>query len=127
MYNFGYVDILPVLYNVVGKFPSTWEGNTLDTKLVTLSTSSHEYTTVKQGFESTVKGRKIIRMERVQNHTLYAQYAARKNLMDQTNPPGTVNERKLYHGCPGHAVQGIVHQGLNRMFAGRAVGKGCYF
>lgn len=108
---------------MLGEFPSTWEGNTLDTKLVKLSTSSHEYTIVKQGFESTVTNRKIIRIERVQNPTLYAQYAARKNLMDQTNPPGTVNERKLYHGCPGHAVQGIVHQGLNRSYAGKAAGK----
>ena len=119
------------MYNVViyilGEFPSTWEGNTLDTKLIKLSTSSDEYKTVKQGFESTVTNRKIIKIERIQNPTLYAQYAARKNLMDQTNPPGIMNERKLYHACPGAAVKDIVHQGLNRSFAGKAFGKGYIF
>ena len=104
---------------ISGEFPSVWEGDTLDTTLVTLNSSSQEYAIVKQGFESTVKNRRIINIERVQNPMLYAQYAARKNLMDQTNPPGTVNERKLYHGCPGDVVQNIVHQGFNRSYAGR--------
>ena len=107
---------------IIGEFPSTWQGNTLEIKLVTLNVRSEEYIGVQKGFESTVKGNRIEKIERVQNPTLYTQYAARKKVMDQTNPPGTQNERRLYHGCAADIVQNVVHQGLNRTYA-RAGGK----
>ena len=86
-----------------------------------LGSKDEEYINVKKGFESSIGGAKItiIKIERIQNPTLYAQYAARKKLMDRTNPPGTVNERRLYHGCGGDVVQSIIYGGFNRSYAGK--------
>ena len=104
------------------EFPSTW-GDDVNknpqTKLVQLSTSDSEYIEVKKGFETTVSRRTIVTIERIQNPTLYALYGARKRLMDQTNPVGTTNERRLYHGCGPDVVQSIYHGGFNRSFCGK--------
>ena len=104
------------------KFPLTWGHYDYNpqTKVVPLDPKDKEYIYVKNGFDTTIGGPKIIvKIERVQNPTLYAQYAARKKLMDQTNPPYVVNERRLYHGCGGEFVQSIIHGGFNRSYAGR--------
>ena len=105
------------------EFPSTWGkyDKNPQTKVILLDPWSREYIDVKNGFDSTIgeTKRTIVKIERIQNPTLYAQYAARKKFMDQTNLPGTVNERRLYHGCPGDVVQNIIHGGFNRSFAGR--------
>ena len=104
------------------EFPLTWDkyNDNPQTKIVSLHPMDKEYIDVKKGFETTIGGRRrIVKMERIQNPTLHAQYAARKKLMDQTNPPNTVNERRLYHGCDGDAVQHIIHHGFNRSYAGK--------
>ena len=106
----------------VAEFPATWGedvNKNPQTQLVQLGTSDSEYIEVKKGFEATVSGKTILKVERVQNPTLYAQYAARKRLMDQTNPPGTTNERILYHGCGPDVVKNIYHGGFNRSFCGK--------
>ena len=108
--------------SLLAEFPSTWGAydKNPQTKVVTLDPKDEEYVDVKNTFE-TSSGRKgtIVKIERIQNPTLYAQYAARKKLMDQTNPSGTQNERRLYHGCAGDSVQGIIHGGFNRSYAGK--------
>lgn len=86
--------------------------------MVSLSDNSQEYIKVKADFESTVTGKKIIKIERVQNPILYAQYITRKKSMDLDNP-GKINERKLYHGCAADVVKDIAHNGFNRNFAGK--------
>lgn len=110
-------------FSFLAEFPSTWgkyDDKNPQTKLVAIDTKDQEYVDIKNAFESTAGGKRtIIKIERVQNPTLYAQYAARKKLMDQTNPPGTVNERRLYHGCGGDVVQNIIHGGFNRSYAGK--------
>ena len=40
----------------------------------------------------------IIKIERIQNPFLHAQYVAKKKTMDQHNPSNIVNERELFHG-----------------------------
>ena len=108
--------------SLLAEFPSTWGqyDDNPQTKVVLLDSEDKEYIDVKKGFETTVGGPKtIVKIERVQNPTLYAQYAARKKLMDRTNPPNTVNERRLYHGCGGDVVQSIIHGGFNRSYAGK--------
>ena len=88
--------------------------------MVLLDPKDEEYLDIKKGFDITVGGKRAIsKIERIQNPTLYAQYAARKKLMDQTNPPKTMNERRLYHGCGGDVVQNIIHGGFNRSYAGK--------
>ena len=107
---------------LLAEFPTTWGKDIIKNpqiKLVQLGTNDSEYIEVKKGFETTVSGKTIVKIERVQNPTLYAQYAARKRLMDQTNPVGTTNERRLYHGCGPEVVQNIYHGGFNRSFCGK--------
>ena len=61
----------------------------------------------------------IIKIERIQNPFLHAQYVAKKKTMDQHNPSNIVNERELFHGCPGDVAEKISHHGFNRSFAGK--------
>ena len=61
----------------------------------------------------------IIKVERIQNPFLHAQYVAKKKTMDQYNPSTIVNERELFHGCPGDVAEKICHHGFNRSFAGK--------
>lgn len=102
----------------IAEFPSTWEQNTKETEVVLLTEENPEYINVKDGFSSTAQGREILKIERIQNPILYTLYAARKRWMDNENPPNVTNERKLYHGCPGHVAENIIHQGFNRSYAG---------
>ena len=68
---------------------------------------------------STRKYNYIVKIERIQNSTLYAQYMARKRMMDQQNSPGIENEMELFHGCPKDVTDKISYQGFNRSFAGK--------
>ena len=61
----------------------------------------------------------IIKIEQIQNPFLHAQYVAKKKTMDQHNPSNLVNERELFHGCPGDVAEKISHHGFNRSFAGK--------
>ena len=87
--------------------------------MVKLAEDSPEYVDVKNGFAFTAPGKKILKIERIQNPNLYAVYLARKKRMDIENSLDTKNERKLYHGCPGDVAVKIIHQGFNRSYAGR--------
>jgi len=68
---------------------------------------------------STKKYNHIVKIERIQNSTLYTQYMARKRIMDQQNSPGIENEMELFHGCPSDVTDKISYQGFNRSFAGK--------
>jgi len=111
------------------------QGNTCS--LITLKPTDQEYVDVKTKFEASLASphgsvhsaiayagyssqyNNIIEIKRVQNIVLYAQYVARKKTMDQQNPPNTINEKELFHGCPKDVVDKISHQGFNRSFAGK--------
>ncbi|XP_062569514.1 protein mono-ADP-ribosyltransferase PARP15-like [Saccostrea cucullata] len=61
---------------------------------------------------------------------LYQQYVAKKKLLDTQNPPGTQNERELWHGTAPEAVNSINSLGFNRSYCGKnatAFGEGVYF
>ena len=103
-------------------------------RVVPLLHNTGEYFEVKSKFKKTMKKqsllgmvdttnfgeyKKIIKIERIQNSFLHAQYVAKKKTMDQCNPSTIVNERELFHGCPGDVVKKISHHGFNRSFAGR--------
>ena len=83
------------------KYPSTWGGHIDDATLrhVGLDVDDLEFIHIKAGFEATAYGKKIVSIQRIENSTLYNGYAIRKQFMNQSNPPGTKNERWLYHGC----------------------------
>lgn len=113
--------------------PSNWdamdESETL--KKVKLKSSSAEYKTVIQEFCNTGgQGYTIVKVERIQNKTLYQQYLAKKKQMEDTNPAGTKNERMLWHGTDQKAEDSITRLGFNRSFCGKNAtrfGEGVYF
>ena len=43
------------------------------------------------------------------------QYEAKKQLLEQQNPPGTTNERTLWHGTAPEAVDSINAHGFNSL------------
>ena len=61
---------------------------------------------------------RIVKIERIQNSKLYAQYTARKKTMDRANV-GHQNERQLFHGCSDSVIDAINHGGFNRSYAGQ--------
>ena len=86
--------------------------------MVPLRVDSPEYIEVQNGFKLSVNGKNISEIKRIQNPKLYSQYLARKRIMEKANPPGTVNEKRLYHGCDGKVVEDIAYNNFNRIFAG---------
>ena len=97
---------------------------------VELSPGCEEYTEVSDAFARTMGSpvsfnipgmsspyQGILKIERIQNPSLFRQYMARKKIMEKANPQGCVNERLLFHGCSGDVVSKIATQGLNRSFA----------
>ncbi|ELT95659.1 hypothetical protein CAPTEDRAFT_222668 [Capitella teleta] len=93
-----------------------------------LSPNSAEYQKVAHNFAST-GGCNIVKIQRVQNKTLYLQYQVYKNERDQVN--GILqNEKLLWHGTSHDTVKKICAQGFNRNYCGKnatAYGAGSYF
>ncbi|XP_059144163.1 protein mono-ADP-ribosyltransferase PARP14-like [Physella acuta] len=95
-------------------------------KLITLQPGSDEYNQVEKGFKITAK--KIIQIERIQNKTLYQQYAAKREEIVGRNPRGHENEKILYHGTNYKNVDAINLTGFSRNYINVAVyGEGVYF
>ena len=112
--------------------PKDSSGKEIVCHVVDLQPSDPEYQEVNTAFTSTMPPagsaggdiwKSVVKIQRIQNPALYAQYAGRKKIMEKENP-GIQNERRLFHGCKGDVVKNIHHQGFNRSFAG-ANGK-CY-
>ena len=61
----------------------------------------------------------IVKIQRIQNPMLYAQYIAKKKVMKKHNLPGFQNEQRLFHGTPADICPKINQQGFNRSFAGK--------
>lgn len=61
----------------------------------------------------------IIKIQRIQNLVLYAQYIAKKKEMDKSNSPGHQNEMQLFHGTAPNTCLKINQQGFNRSFSGK--------
>ena len=91
--------------------------------LVPLQSSSLEYKEVETEFNKTMqKGsayNQIESIQRIQNPVLYWQFVNRKKTMDQYNPPGHTNERRLWHGTSPDTFDKINSEGFNRSFAGK--------
>jgi poly [ADP-ribose] polymerase 10/14/15 len=133
-----------------GKKAAHWDPMPFDKKThqeavchtVVLDPASKEYKDVVEAFEETMTTgfpqgvtnsrhyTAIKSIKRIQNPNLYSQYIARKKLMDESNPPGHQNERKLFHGCSADAIESINHGGFNRSYCGKngtCLGDGMYF
>ena len=75
-----------------------------------------EYQKVKEAFHRSCT-QSIIKVERVQNPTLYGTYAIYRQRMDKEKPRGS-NEMWLFHGTKGPKCELINHKGFNRSFCG---------
>ena len=116
--------------------------------LVDLKTDSQEYKRVLDNFEKTMQKTQaplhsnslyaqtqvpvpslratmgssytsIVKIQRVQNLVLYAQFMAKKKEMDKNNSAGHQNEMWLFHGTTADTCPKINQQGFNRSFSGK--------
>ena len=83
-----------------------------------LRKSDAEYKEVLSAIVSTVKADRIMikSIERIQNHSLYRTYMARKQELDTQ---GGSNEQYLYHGTAKNSCEAINSDGFNRSFCGK--------
>ncbi|XP_061194416.1 protein mono-ADP-ribosyltransferase PARP14-like [Saccostrea echinata] len=116
--------------------PPEWTAMSESENLVVIQvpSGSQEYLKVIDRFQGELQtsGIKsdIIKLERIQNKMLYQQYVAKKKLLDSQNPPGTKNERELWHGTAPEAVNSVNSLGFNRSYCGKNAavhGNGVYF
>ncbi|XP_003390636.1 PREDICTED: poly [ADP-ribose] polymerase 14-like [Amphimedon queenslandica] len=119
--------------------PDNWDPMPQDSQgkekrfhFVTLLATGPEYKTAETAFNTTMAGKyaKILSIQRLQNPTLYKQYAVRKKEMEKHNPDGHQNERLLWHGTSPDTLDKINTRGFDRNFAGKnavVYGKGVYF
>lgn len=77
---------------------------------------TQQYKNVQDRFQQTCSGIPIVKIERVQNPTLFGSYMIRKQKMDETKGS---NEKWLFHGTPGDNCQSINRTGFNRSFNGK--------
>nr|KAG5693839.1 hypothetical protein BaRGS_004447 [Batillaria attramentaria] len=109
-----------------GSLPETWAQLKSDEhiRLVRLQPSDAEYMQVEKNFRATLGGMvisRIVAIDRIQNPTLYRQYAAKKAHLERQNQ-GIENEKTLWHGTAIDAVDNINMYGFNRSYCGKNVG-----
>ncbi|CAC5424291.1 Protein mono-ADP-ribosyltransferase PARP15 [Mytilus coruscus] len=116
------------------ELPLSWEkmGDKENLKVIQLKPTDQEYQDVSQKFIATSGGTKVtfVKIERIQNKTLYQQFVAKKKSMDATNPKTVNNEKQLWHGFSVDALDSINRYGFNRSYCGKnavAFGAGVYF
>ncbi|XP_058630360.1 protein mono-ADP-ribosyltransferase PARP12-like [Onychostoma macrolepis] len=99
-------------------------------KSVTLQTTSAEYIKVKELFNRTMVGFKILKIERVQNKALWEVYQWQKDFMKKHNGGRDVTEKQLFHGTDSTHLDAICHNNFDWRICGThgtAYGKGSYF
>ncbi|XP_032422912.1 protein mono-ADP-ribosyltransferase PARP14-like isoform X2 [Xiphophorus hellerii] len=95
---------------------------------VTLQTASSEYAEVLNLFKATCN-RAVIKIERIQNPTLWKSLQIKKHEMELRNNHQN-NEKRLFHGTSENTVPIINERGFNRSYAGKnaaCYGNGSYF
>ena len=101
--------------------PQDSQGKEKRFHFVTLQATSPEYTTAETAFNKTMTGKytQILSIQRLQNPTLYKQYAVRKKEMEKHNPKDHQNEQLLWHGTSPDTLDKINTRGFDRNFAGK--------
>uniref|UniRef100_A0A6P8QZ94 Poly [ADP-ribose] polymerase n=1 Tax=Geotrypetes seraphini TaxID=260995 RepID=A0A6P8QZ94_GEOSA len=109
--------------------PQHWDKmKIIDIKEVPLLAGSAEYNTVATLFQKSCRNQ-ILKIERIQNLTLWQSYQIKKLSMDAKNGH-TNNEKQLFHGTAPNSLRAINKLGFNRSYAGMnaaAFGNGTYF
>lgn len=116
-----------------GSLPERWAAHSSNEqiKLVLLLAADPEYQDVEKNLRATLGNRNITvsAISRIQNPTLYRQYAAKKAHLEKQNA-GINNEHTLWHGTAADAMDNINMYGFNRSYCGKnatVYGQGVYF
>ncbi|XP_013401660.1 poly [ADP-ribose] polymerase 14 isoform X2 [Lingula anatina] len=114
--------------------PSTWTTVPKDTSYIAvdLNPSDQEYTSVDQLLRQTIGGtlKQIIKVQRIQNPSMFQKYSVQKAHMEATAKAGTIVERVLWHGTSEDTLPSINKYGFNRSYCGKnatVFGNGVYF
>uniref|UniRef100_H2YRT1 Poly [ADP-ribose] polymerase n=1 Tax=Ciona savignyi TaxID=51511 RepID=H2YRT1_CIOSA len=81
-------------------------------------------------FHTTAPGFQVIKVEQIQNQTLYRQYAAKREEVRNHVTQGVQVEQELFHGTTEDVCEKIWKGGFNRSYAGKngtRLGDGVYF
>ncbi|NXP35528.1 PAR12 polymerase, partial [Leiothrix lutea] len=113
--------------------PSHWDASALPDfgyKAVVISNTSSEYNGIKQQFHQTMKNYNILKIQRIQNPTLWKVFQWQKEKMKKENGGKEVQEKLLFHGTDLFSMKTICTQNFDWRICGSHgtnYGKGSYF
>ncbi|NXC14668.1 PAR12 polymerase, partial [Corythaeola cristata] len=113
--------------------PGHWDQSALPDsgyKAVEISDTTSEYNTVKQRFHETMKNYNILKIQRIQNPSLWKVFQWQKEKMKKENGGKEVNERLLFHGTITCFMEAICGHNFDWRICGNNgtnYGKGNYF
>ncbi|XP_056145432.1 poly(ADP-ribose) polymerase family member 14-related sequence 1 [Lampris incognitus] len=114
-----------------GSFPQQWDAIPAKSTchVVPVQPGAAEYNEVLKMFQATCNSQTIIKIERIQNPSLWKGLQIKKQDMEQRNGHQN-NEKRLFHGTCYTTINHINNHGFNRSYAGKnaaAYGNGTYF
>uniref|UniRef100_A0A8D2PQP4 PAR12 polymerase n=1 Tax=Zosterops lateralis melanops TaxID=1220523 RepID=A0A8D2PQP4_ZOSLA len=113
--------------------PSHWDASALPDigyKAVVISNMTCEYNGIKQLFHQTMKNYRILKIERIQNPSLWKVFQWQKEKMKRENGGKEVQEKQLFHGTDIFSMKTICTQNFDWRICGSHgtnYGKGIYF
>ncbi|KGL88949.1 Poly [ADP-ribose] polymerase 12, partial [Charadrius vociferus] len=113
--------------------PIHWDQSALPDwgyKAVELSNTTSEYNTIKQLFQQTMKGYSVLKIQRIQNPSLWKVFQWQKEQMKRENGGKEVNEKLLFHGTQMSFMEAICHYNFDWRVCGSngtKYGNGSYF
>ncbi|XP_067284558.1 protein mono-ADP-ribosyltransferase PARP12-like [Pseudorasbora parva] len=99
-------------------------------KSVSLQSTTGEYIRIKELFNHTMRGFNILKIDRIQNKTLWEVFQWQKDCMKKSNGGREVAEKQLFHGTDCKYVDAICKNNFDWRICGThgtAYGKGSYF
>ncbi|XP_030210929.1 protein mono-ADP-ribosyltransferase PARP12-like isoform X2 [Gadus morhua] len=117
----------------VQPFPNHWDKTQVPDigyKKVLLQDSSEEYKEVETLFRQTMTTFDIVKIERIQNKTLWDKFQLQREQMKMRNGGRYVAERKLFHGTDSKFINAICSSNFDWRICGThgtAYGNGSYF
>ncbi|NXS54524.1 PAR12 polymerase, partial [Brachypteracias leptosomus] len=113
--------------------PVHWDSSALPEfgyKAVEISGTSSEYNRIKQMFHQTMKNYKVLKIQRIQNPSLWKVFQWQKEQMKRENGGKEVYEKLLFHGTQTSFVESICIHNFDWRICGSHgtnYGKGIYF
>ncbi|NXH48134.1 PAR12 polymerase, partial [Dicaeum eximium] len=113
--------------------PSHWDASALPDlgyKAVVISSATPEYNEIKQLFHQTMKNYSILKIQRIQNPSLWKVFQWQKEKMKRQNGGKEVQEKRLFHGTDITSMETVCSQNFDWRICGRNgtnYGIGIYF